>query len=112
MNEREFCYWLQSAFELSGAKSFDEKQTELIRQHLQLVFEKKTDDIQIVAQPVEDGVQVTPGGLGGVTWPTIYPPYRTYCDSSKTCHKLEGDVSPSCEDDNLFGFGHMHVMGT
>ena len=42
MNEKEFCYWLKSAFELSDIKSFNEKQTKLIKEHLDLVFNKVT----------------------------------------------------------------------
>lgn len=38
MNARDFCYWLQSAFELGGMKSFDELQTNIIRKHLDMVF--------------------------------------------------------------------------
>ena len=42
MNEKEFCYWLKSAFELSDIKSFNEEQTKLIKEHLDLVFNKVT----------------------------------------------------------------------
>lgn len=31
MNCREFCYWLQSSFELMDAKEFNEEQTQLIK---------------------------------------------------------------------------------
>lgn len=42
MKPEEFCYWLQGMFELTDAKTLDERQTELIRQHLDLVFQKVT----------------------------------------------------------------------
>lgn len=43
MTSREFCYWLQGLFELSETKSLDEKQTELIRRHLNMVFAHEID---------------------------------------------------------------------
>lgn len=43
MTSRDFCYWLQSAFELCDAKTFDEKQTDLIRRHLAMVFVHEID---------------------------------------------------------------------
>ena len=42
MNEREFCYWLQGLLELSDTKTLDEKQVQIIRDHLQLIFNKVT----------------------------------------------------------------------
>ena len=42
MNEKEFVYWLQGFFELSGAEQLDQTQVKMIKEHLQLVFEKKT----------------------------------------------------------------------
>lgn len=38
MQSRDFAYWLQGFFEISDAKSLDEKQTEQIKKHLHLVF--------------------------------------------------------------------------
>lgn len=43
MNSREFCYWLQGMFELTNTTSLDEKQTDLIKRHLQLVFKHEID---------------------------------------------------------------------
>lgn len=43
MTARDFCYWLQSAFELSGAIDFDKKQTEIIKNHLAMVFYHEID---------------------------------------------------------------------
>lgn len=39
MNPVDFCYWLQGHFELSDPKTLDEKQIEIIKNHLNLVFE-------------------------------------------------------------------------
>jgi len=43
MNSREFCYWLQGVYELNKPASFSAEQTELIRRHLQLVFQHDID---------------------------------------------------------------------
>lgn len=42
MTEREFCYWLQGFFELTDTKNISETQTEVIKEHLSLVFNKVT----------------------------------------------------------------------
>jgi hypothetical protein len=44
MNESDFAYWLQGFFELSNAKELSERQCKMIKDHLTLVFEKKTPD--------------------------------------------------------------------
>ena len=38
MKATEFCYWLQGLFELSDPTSLNDKQTDLIKRHLNLVF--------------------------------------------------------------------------
>lgn len=43
MTSRDFCFWLQGVFEVGGATQFDAAQTELIRQHLELVFVHEID---------------------------------------------------------------------
>ena len=43
MTSRDFCYWLQGYFELNGPKKIDEKETELIKKHLNLVFKHEID---------------------------------------------------------------------
>lgn len=43
MTSRDFAYWLQGFFEVSDAKSIDEKQTEAIKRHLALVFKHDID---------------------------------------------------------------------
>lgn len=42
MNFEQFTYWLQGAIELGGAKSFNEEQTKVIQDHLNLVLNKVT----------------------------------------------------------------------
>lgn len=38
MKATDFAYWLQGVFELGDIKSFDEKQTAIIKRHLAMVF--------------------------------------------------------------------------
>ncbi len=38
MTSRDFAFWLQGLFELSDVTVLNEKQTELIKRHLSLVF--------------------------------------------------------------------------
>ena len=43
MTSRDFCYWLQGIFEVGGAISLDERQTDLVRRHLNMVFAHEID---------------------------------------------------------------------
>ncbi len=58
MTTRDFAYWLQGLFELQQPKTLDERQTELIRQHLNLVFVHATYD-PAAAKRLEDAGAVT-----------------------------------------------------
>jgi hypothetical protein len=42
MDATNFTYWLQGFFEVSDAKKLDEKQVQIIKDHLGLVFNKIT----------------------------------------------------------------------
>lgn len=43
MKSVEFCYWLQGLFEVGEPKDLNEKQTDLIRKHLNMVFIHEID---------------------------------------------------------------------
>lgn len=43
MTSRDFAYWLQGYFEITNTKKIDEKQTEIIKNHLNLVFKHEID---------------------------------------------------------------------
>lgn len=43
MTSRDFAYWLQGYFEITNTKKIDEKQTEMIKKHLNLVFKHEID---------------------------------------------------------------------
>lgn len=43
MTSRDFVYWLQGLFELGNPESLNAEQTELIKQHLAMVFKHEID---------------------------------------------------------------------
>jgi hypothetical protein len=47
MTTEQFATWLQGYFELSDAKTLNEKQVKIVKDHLALVFEKVTPDRSI-----------------------------------------------------------------
>jgi len=62
MTSREFAYWLQGFFEISGSKELTPKQVELIKKHLNLVFyheidpsytpdQKKQEEMNLIHNP-------------------------------------------------------------
>ena len=42
MNADNFCYWLQGYLELTDSKDLDANQVDIIKDHLELVFNKVT----------------------------------------------------------------------
>ena len=46
MNERDFCYWLQGYMELTYSQELNQEQVAIIKNHLNLVFNKLTPNIQ------------------------------------------------------------------
>lgn len=43
MTSRDFCYWLQGYFEISGRKNLDVKAVDMIKRHLSMVFKHEID---------------------------------------------------------------------
>lgn len=43
MTSRDFAYWLQGFFEITGTNKIDEGQAEMIKRHLNLVFKHEID---------------------------------------------------------------------
>jgi hypothetical protein len=39
MKPEEFCYWLQGVFEMTDTEELNKKQTEILKRHLNMVFE-------------------------------------------------------------------------
>jgi hypothetical protein len=44
MTPENFTYWLQGYFEISGEKTLDAREVQIIKDHLDLVFKKVTPD--------------------------------------------------------------------
>jgi len=52
MTPEAFAYWLQGFFELSQSNQLSETQVQVIRDHLQLVFNKQTPDRKFTLAPL------------------------------------------------------------
>lgn len=70
MTEKDFIYWLQGFFEIADPKSIDEKQIQIIKDHIALVLKKETPnrhEVKIVSDPLVPPGQIilkkeVPGG--------------------------------------------------
>lgn len=56
MNSIDFCYWLQGHFELSESNQLTEKQVEIIKNHLNLVFKHEIDPLVESKSPLQKAV--------------------------------------------------------
>lgn len=45
MNAQDFCYWLQGFFEVANPQDMTAEQTQMVKDHLALVFHKVTPDM-------------------------------------------------------------------
>lgn len=72
MTPEQFTYWLQGFFEISNPEKLDEKQTQIIKDHLDLVFDKQTPDRNKTDEPkaTEKELKPRPGAK------------RIYCSGS------------------------------
>lgn len=62
MTSRDFCYWLQGFFEVSGAKDMNEAQTEMVKRHLAMAFKHEIDPSYGDAKKQGELNQVHSGG--------------------------------------------------
>lgn len=78
MNAQEFAYWLQGFFEMTDAKELTPDQVEMIKEHLGLVFEKKTEKVikadDALAKAIEEAVKRTKD----VPFDDHRPPHRPW----------------------------------
>lgn len=75
MTSRDFCYWLQGFFEITGPRpTIDETQAKMIREHLALVFQHDPS----VNQPPD---QQRPKSALDIFAPSGFDPttVRSYC---------------------------------
>lgn len=113
MNYEQFAIWLQGYFEISNAKTLNEKQTQIIKDHLALLFEKVTPDrtdstnqdvweeLKKAAEKADKDRRERPS-----KWPDTTPfPYKPYyLDSPKInpdkviCEMDTGSALPDVEN--------------
>ena len=87
MGSREFAYWLMGYFEISDAKKLDETQVQIIKDHLDLVFNKVTPDrkFKMPNFPTEEKTSI-PFEFD------LMP--KVYCSTSST-GSVDGSVNPT-----------------
>ena len=103
MEPRDFVYWLQGLFELTDTKILDEKQVAIIKEHLALVFDKKTSssygdlksvgdsDLTKYLQRCFDHIKTN-----GSDYKVMDPKYIEQAERGKVyCQSLGDDYKPS-----------------
>jgi len=50
MNTEQFCYWLQGFIEIVSPRGLSEIQTQIVKDHLQLVFNKLTPSRELTGE--------------------------------------------------------------
>lgn len=74
MTSRDFCYWLQGFFEISGDIQLSEEQGEIIQNHLAMVFKHEIDPSMGDLKHQNDlGVIHNQADHGSVSSVTSYP---------------------------------------
>ena len=83
MKSTEFAYWLQGFFELSETNSLSERQTEIIKNHLKLVFVYEIDPSYSDDPKVQDKLQSIHDGKEKE--PVTVKPFNGYGNSNIKC---------------------------
>jgi hypothetical protein len=60
MTPEQFVYWLQGFMEMADPKELNKTQTTQIKDHLKLVFDKKTPEVSLPSIQHGDGFRITP----------------------------------------------------
>lgn len=60
MTSEQFTYWLQGFMEICDPEILDERQTQIIKDHLKLVFDKQTPEVSLPSIQHGDGFRITP----------------------------------------------------
>lgn len=81
MTSRDFCYWLQGFYEISNPTTIGEKETDMIKRHLALVFIHEIDpsmpDPDGKLQAVHDGTPIPKVNTNPSIVPLVSPPHST-----------------------------------
>jgi hypothetical protein len=87
MTAEQFTYWLQGFMEICNPETLDESQTQIIKDHLKLVFDKKTPDRTIT--------------MPGTTTPLAPMPTTPYPKWQEP-HWQPNPLTITCDDNNNF----------
>ena len=60
MTPEQFTYWLQGFMEMADPKELNKNQTQQIKDHLKLVFDKKTPEVSLPMIQRDDPFRITP----------------------------------------------------
>ncbi len=60
MTAEQFAYWLQGFMEMADPKELNTTQTQQIKDHLKLVFDKKTPEVSLPMIQREEPFRITP----------------------------------------------------
>lgn len=77
MTPRDFAYWLQGYMEMENPTSLNEEQTQIIKDHLKLVFDKQTPEYHTPTMvnahdfPISCGVN--DASLSNAQYPVVFP---------------------------------------
>jgi len=113
MTSRDFAYWLQGFFEITGTNKIYEGQAEMIKSHLNLVFKHEIDPSLNEGKSKEEVKQLQDIHDGKVDWKKMLkegpPPKKDkdvvdYLNGAFTNkpHKLHGGWSSGSSDGTLY----------
>lgn len=111
MTPQDFTYWLQGFVELNDGRMPSEKQWIAIQNHLQLVFEKKTDDVVIDDIPpitFPSPSPIWPDGRLDTLKRHYEPGYQSTCgltpqDAVKIKAATDAVAKSYCTESNIIG---------
>ncbi len=94
MDSLQFCYWVQGFFEMTDSKNLTEAQVAMIKEHLQLVFNKVTQPLPTAYIPT-----VWTQGVGTTSIADLgLNKTRAYCSSQDSNITLRLTGCPPPED--------------
>ena len=83
MTPEQFTYWLQGFMEMAEPEKLSKKQLSMIKDHLALVFKKKTPDYNITVSESTEQISVPPLGHQPYVSPLEFTKgHGAYCDCS------------------------------
>jgi hypothetical protein len=74
MTSQDFAYWLHGFFEISDSNKLTEKQVQIIKDHLDLVFKKVTPDYTDTETQKDTDIKNVPSEWPYTSWPYTTKP--------------------------------------